>query len=268
MSLLPKKALRTPDVSPPGKRRGGRRLEGDPNQPFEAGGPAQPPARSFLLPGDATPNQTPEPGFQPTAPSCALRRGSHPKTLGAARGRRRPRQRVRERDDPSAHGPRGPPGGAAARPRLPRRRRYLVLGRRVWLADRPLSQLGHAWRPRRDVAGGEQRSRRSGQLRAGARGLHSAGPAPPELLSGPTTARQQEVELGPAQRRRRPFTRAEHSRPATVRPARSTREERPGASAHAHRRHHGRRDPPMARIHQVGGVVGAGRSGTGKLALD
>ena len=127
-------------------------MEGDPNQPCEAGGRAQPPARSLLRPGDATPQ--PDPGA--------------------------------------------------------RTFRYLVLWRCVRFADRSLPQLGHAWRPRRDAAAGEQRSRRSGQLSAGARGLRWAGPAPPEPLAGPTAALPPAVKLCPAQCCRRPFTQAKH----------------------------------------------------------
>lgn len=52
----------------------------------------------------------------------------------------------------------------------------------------------------------------------GARGLHSAGPAPPEQrtalqqLAGPTAARPPALDLGPTQRRSRPFTQAGRDR--------------------------------------------------------
>lgn len=188
-------------------------------------------------------------------PLHALRQAPHPKTPGAARGRRRPQQKGQRARRPLCARPRGPPGGAAARPRQHRRRRYLVLGRRIRLAGRPLPQLGHAWRPRRDVAAGEQRSRRSGQLSGGARGLRSAGPAPPAKLSGPTTARRLAVELCPAQRRRRPFTRTEHSL-LQHRPSHPAREEGP-------RSERARAPPPGRPQRSTNGANASGRRSSG-----
>lgn len=95
------------------------------------------------------------------------------------------------------------PGGAAA-PAAPTPTPPLPCPR----ADRPARGQSSAaarscWRYGRDVAAGEQRSRRRGQLSGDARGLRSPGPAPPERhstpqrLAGPTAASRQSWSSAP-----------------------------------------------------------------------
>lgn len=168
-------------------------------------------------------------GHQPPPPSRvpALARGPEDPLRPGARGRRR----------------RG--GGRAHPPR------YLVLGRRVRLAGRPLPQLRHAghWRARSPQRRGAQHGRPGPGDQSSATRLLALDPAPPSASaalhrSGAQVSLSQPGPLVPPQ------------------------EQTLGTSAHAHCRHLGPGDPPMARLHQGGVAIGAGRSRVERNALD
>lgn len=202
------------------------------------------------------------PGPRPAEPWRAHSGAPQPRTLRAdqARGRRRPLQRVRWRDDPSARSPHGPPGDAAAQPRPPDAQAaatlssggasgsWTILCLSSVMLETPV--LGRRERVPQPLGPAAQRSSpASAEQRAA-----------PQRLPGPTAARPAVLELGPARCCSRPFTRAERNQPPQPWPASSFSREGPGTSAQAHRRHHGHRDPPMARTRQRGGALGAGQA--------
>jgi len=145
-----------------------------------------------------------------SAPSCALRRGPHPKTLGAARGRCRRRQRVRERDDTPARGPREPPGAPLPGRANPDAAATLSSGgasgsrTALCLSSVMLADPGATSRQASSAAAGAGSSARVG--------ADSARPAPPRLSGS----------QDPPQPGRRPWNSAPPSAAAALSPGRST----------------------------------------------
>lgn len=179
-----------------------------------------------------------------------------------ARGRRPPPQKVKELDHPScACHPR-----TSGRSRCPDRAQpdaaFTFSTGGASGSRTALSLSSFMLETRGDVAADKQRSRPSGKLSAGrgrGRGLRSAEPAPPQQhtasqqLTGPRAAGPPALDLGPAQRRHRPFTGAEHSGPPPA-PPRSLLLPGPGSKRARAQGH-----PPMARTRQGGGAVREGR---------
>lgn len=266
MSLLPKKALRWSRCLHTRKasRRWGTRTG---PQPTLRGRWPRATSRALLpAPRRCHPQPVPGAGVPTYLPLHALRQAPHPKTPvlpGAAVGRDK---RVRKRDDPSARGPadlRGAPlPGRANTDAAATLSSDAASGSRAALC---LSSVM--------VGDPGATSRQASSAAAGAGSLvraraDSARPAPPRLRSS----------QDPPQPGRWPWNSAPPSAAAALSPGRNTAcsstgpltplgRRASGASAHAHRRHHGRGDPRMARMHQGGGVMGAGRSGTEKRAL-
>lgn len=206
----------------PGRLRGPR----DCTREVSGGGRARPPR---LLPDRRTPTPATQPGPEPWPAA--------PRTLCAP--------------EPVGEGRDSPAAGRAHPPR------YLVLGRRVRLAGRPLPQLRHAghWRVR---------SPRASSAVAAAEGCSARAAGP---------GRQPATRLLALARPRpapQPFTREPSavSLPQLACPLAPPPQQMLGTSAHAHCRHLGPGDPPMARLHQGGVAKGAGRSRVERNALD
>lgn len=256
--------MRGPDVSTPGRPRGGEILEGDPKQPCEESGRVQPPAPRRCHPQA-------DPGARIFRPLMRAPPGLPPK------------------DPRRSPGP-GPPSAATKGQRA---RRPLGARPPAGLRGTPLPSRAHSDAAATLSSGGASGSRTalclssvmlgdtgtmSLQASSTAAGAGSsvrarvdcAGPAPPRLSrlqdppqpglslwkSAPPSAAAAALSPG-----RSTVGLPQHP------PASSSPEEGPGESAHAHRRHYGPRDPPMARIRQEGGGGGGGAERSGEVCI-
>lgn len=109
----------------------------------------------------------------------------------------------------------------------------------------------------------------------GARGLHSAGPAPPEQRTASSAAARRPHSSPATSPGPRPHPAPQPpfhpggARPPSSNPGQLASFRRaPGTSAHAHSHSQGPGDPPMARFRQGGGAAKVGRSGVDTRTVD